>query len=314
MKRKGYMKAAVLALAAAGALALGLTSTYGQERGGYGYEGGRPGRMPAGGRPAAMAFLTAEGVDVTVTEHADGVTILVTSDNPKLAERIKAGVPESMRHLRKRLYDARERRQPEGAGRGGVGRGGRPMPPRMAGGFGLLASEEVDMQFAPRDDGVAIVLSTQNPDLAAQLKKVLPKQIEAMRRAGPAKRAQGDLLRLAASGQVKVKLTELDDGVTLTLTSDNPEVAACCLSCAARQIRHIEEGKRKFRAQERKGQRARARGPIGPNEPARRGPVEPPRRGAERRPMDREEIRDIIRQEIRRYLEEKEEQETETTE
>ena len=323
MKGRTYWTLGVLALAVVAALALGATAALGAD------EGRMPGEWIApfpGGRPmpqraprrgnAAMMFLVNEAVNTTVTENEDGVTILLTSDKPEVAERIKAAVPERIERMRQRVAEraGAEGRRPERmrervAERPGA-EGRRPMP-RMARGLGLLASPEVHVQFAPRDDGIAIVVSTDNPNLAAHLKTEVPRQIDAMRLLASTMRqrrmqagaqlalaARQDLLRLALSDKVKVQKVELDDGVTLTFTSDDPEVAARLKKQAALQIERLDKARQEVK--QRRQKRRAAAGLPGEGE-ARRERVR------QRRQVD-PEIRQLIREEIRRYMEEKEEE------
>jgi len=347
MRHKGYLTLAVLVLAAASVLALGTGTTQGADgprSEGTMAGGQRPGVRATGVRAGAgrgMGMMAHPQVELNVSEDPDGVTILVTSQNPKVAEAIKTRMPQRIEQMRERAQAGEPAPEADAA---------RPVARRRGGLGALLSSDKVDVQVSPRDDGVAIVVSTDDPDLAARLKTAVPRHVKAMQRmrqtmrrrlqqqpAGPQGQdrpfarhqpqrlqrnqrqqrprlqAGRDWLQLALHGEVEVDLTELDDGVTITLTSDNPEVAARLKAQTAARLEHLERARQ--RIQEGKGQEGMPRPTRAPGTganvrpaPGRTAPgLRPQRSGQPPQAAGRQidpEMRRMIREEIRRYLEE----------
>ena len=346
MRHRNYLTLAAVVLAAAGVLAFGAATTQGADGPGPAgtvvggrHPGVRATGVPAGAGPGTGMMMHPE-VEVNVSEDPDGVTILVTSRTTEVAEAIKTRMPQRIEQMRE-LGQAGEQAPEADAAR--------PVARRRSGLAALLSSDKVDVQVSPRDDGVAIVVSTDDPDLAARLKTAVPTQVEAMRQmrqtmrnrlqqapAGPQGQDQPfarpqpqhlmrnqqqrpglqagrDWLQLALQGEVEVNLAELDDGVTITLTSDNPEVAARLKAQAAARLQQLERARQ--RIQEGKGQQGMPRPMRAPGAGANVRPVpgqtapglrpqrvaQPPQ--AAGRQID-PEMRRMIREEIRRYLEE----------
>ena len=117
--------------------------------------------------------------------------------------------------------------------------------------------------------GVAIILTSDDPEVAAQIKETVPRRIEMLKqfrergqggrpgedgrprmggRPGadgkPRMGSMGGWLRLLASEGVKIKRRERKDGVVLTYTSDDKEVAEFLRKLSAQQLEHIEQMRR----------------------------------------------------------------------
>ena len=117
------------------------------------------------------------------------------------------------------------------------GRGQRGAPARGQG-FGLLAAENVNIQVNPTDKGADIVVTSEDPATVAQIKRTLPQQVQrstemrermtAMRERANAqaefRQALQECLELMFGPQVQTRVEETENGVTLTLTSDDPEL------------------------------------------------------------------------------------------
>jgi hypothetical protein len=142
--------------------------------------------------------LAAPDVDVSITQNDDGVTLLVTSDKPELAERIRERLPQHFERMRQ-MHTAR-------TGEGGVdhsdaanrmrgkrgARTGGPLGPRSrfgredrrpSGGqrFNAFVDEKADVEFVQKDRGMAIILTSEDSEVAAQIKETVPRQIEMMK-------------------------------------------------------------------------------------------------------------------------------------
>ena len=209
-----------------------------------------------------LGLLAAPDVDVEVTQNKDGVTLLVTSDKPDLAERIRERLPQAIERMR-------EMRSRRGYGPVGAAR------------FNAFVNEKVDVEFVKKRKGVVIILTSDDRKIAAQIKETVPQRIKMMKQfrergqgerpgapgrppmggrpgAGDQPRmggrpgagdqpwmgAMGGWLRLLASEGVKIKRRERKDGVVLTYTSDDKEVAEFLRKLSAQQLEHIEQMRR----------------------------------------------------------------------
>ncbi len=319
MRRRHYLRHVVVGLALLAALSLGRPAGAQQYRGagrrGMRERRGEFRRVPADpavsgamrGRiapvhhQAGMGLLAHPEVSVDVEEIADGVTIRVTSQEPELAEKIRQELPKRLNWLRQAGRRLRRR-----AGASGV-----PVRARRQ----RALAEKVNVETEPLDDGLMILVTSDEPEQAEVIKRVLPKRIEAMRhfasgarvlresaRAHPGLARARDWFGLMLSEDVQVQLIEKDNGVLLELTSDDPETVERLKEMMRERIERMEKARE--RLEERKGRlegeeehprlrarRLEAQAPLHPGLG-----VAPAPRGNGR------ELREIIRQEIRRYL------------
>ncbi len=336
MRCRSHMRVIALSAAIAVGLVLAAAANAAPEAGRGPRREMREPQAPEGpkAQPAhrgGMLFLAREDVDVTVTENDDGVTILVISDKPAMAEKIRAQLPERIERLRQ--MGPQRRGRPEGVA-------GRPARRLAAGRFNLLAMDKVAVDVIQKDAGVAIVVTSDDPELAARIKQVLPKQIEAMRHmaraAGELKKAVDahhpqvaaarEWFRLMLSEDVQIKLTKTDTGVTVSYSSDKPEVAKRIQRMMAHRLEQLEQRRkrvrerggagepRKQRTPERMEQmrkRVRDRGEAPAPARVKKQPRPEREEGKRQAPRGRQretdaELRKLIREEIRRYVEERE--------
>ncbi len=197
------MKAGVLATTVGVALLLATAAAIAEaperdRRGGPDGQQHGPQRGESEGRRRGRGLLAAPDVDVSITQNDDGVTLLVTSDKPELAERIRERLPQHLERMRQR-HTAR-------TGEGGVdhsdaanrmrgkrgARTGGPLGPRSRFGredrrpsdgqrFNAFVDAKADVEFVQKDRGVAIILTSDDSEVAAQIKETVPRQIEMMK-------------------------------------------------------------------------------------------------------------------------------------
>ena len=128
-----------------------------QERGGD----RRPGE---GTQPGNL--LASKALDVQVEQIDGGVLITVTSDNPKVAERIKVNLPKRLQFLRQLVQARRDRRE-------------QPLQ--------NLPPGAVDVDVLPTEKGVVVVISSDNPRVAQAIREQLPERIKMLMDLGRAR-------------------------------------------------------------------------------------------------------------------------------
>lgn len=304
MQQRNARTRIAVAAAISAALVVGLASASAQPGRGRGQSGRGSGQQHQmrRARPPGMHIMGAEDVDVNLTENNDGVTILVTSEKAELAERIQKALPEHIERM-KQMKPARE---PAAARPGGRNR------------FCPFTGEGVDVEFVNKDNGLAIVLASDDEKVAQQIKTAAPRRIEMMKsRQGPPGQRMGagpdgahnprrEWLRLITSENVDVKMEETDDGAKLAFSSQDPKTVERIREMVAKQLEHIAK------ARERRDERGDEEGPPAAmrrsgdrqgNRPGRgAGPTDDrgPRRN--RPEADDADIRKIVREEVRRAL------------
>ena len=279
---RGGLVVATLALVAWGPLALAADGRV-PER-----EGAQPRAREAPPETGAMrrgmgragegaARPLAQDVNIEVEEKANGVTILVTSQKPDVAQRIKQALPQRINAMRQTGMGMEQRPGP------GMPEG-RPAPKPF------LARKDVDIHGEPLDDGVAISVTSDNPKVAEQIKRVMPQRAQMLR--GLLQMAQaggGDpLVRLAMSGKVNTEVEPRPGGAALVMTSDEPRLAQA-IERALRQ--RVQSMKRLSAPRRQREEGAGARPPVAPQRgrmgrggaegPPAIGPGQPRRQGVQ---------------------------------
>jgi len=262
----------------------------------------RLGQPPAPGRPP---------VNVNVEPQDDGAVILVTSDRPDVVRKIRQEVPARVEKMRQAAGEMRERWQ-RGERKFALQRERRE---RAGGrGFGMpflipfLAHEGVDVAVEPIDDGVAVRITSGDPDLAAKIREGVPRRVEMLKRflqVGPQRMAtmmpsmMGPMMGLLASGKVEVNFEPRPNGAALVVTSDDPKAVDKirdaldkCVDMAHKHAQMVRKALEARKAREH------------PAPPAERRKLEEKRA---RETEQREMIRRIIREELQRFLRERRE-------
>jgi len=160
-------------------------------------------QRPAAEKPARAAgleMLMMEQGNIEVANTADGVRLTVTTDQPKQVARLQDLVRNRIARLE------------QGAGRAGL-------PAMVASGELKLGTEDID-------SGVAVTVSSTNPQTVSRLQAELPRLVEARKAMQAAAEQARQFDRLLASGKVAVSVKPIDGGVTVSITSDDPRLAA----------------------------------------------------------------------------------------
>jgi hypothetical protein len=205
--------------------------------------------------PQGLALLLiGEGVKAEVSNTDNGVNLTITAaeaeEVPKVQGRAQMGV--------KRLQEAAERaRKPEGA------EGGPPVARR--GILKLLAAGTVEIGVENVENGVVVSFTSDKPGVAANLQEKMPEWVataqqrgqqmdEAMRRWQYTRQA----LAVLAKEEVTLEVKEVENGLVVTVTADDPEIA----EQIKQRLSDYFKGQKDFaKAMEQGGPR---RGPSGP--------------------------------------------------
>ncbi len=178
-----------------------------------------PGTGPARGaaRGQALGFLLARGqADVELNEIPEGVELVLTTDPDRadaLRERIEgtvAGLQQAAEHVGPRFPVPRE------------GRGPALVP--------LVLAGEVELDTESVPEGLVVRITTEDEELRDRLQEQIPEWLE---RARQRREEQGWMmrqrrharwgLRLIAEEEVELDVDETDDGVLISVRSDDPE-------------------------------------------------------------------------------------------
>ena len=328
MKIRNQWKGVAVGLVVAGMLAVGLTA-FGQEygggrrgAGGQGYGGRRDGpgaqQGPRGGGPGQMGRQPAGGmrllanpdVNVEVQQVEGGVKVLVTSDDVALANQISTQLPNRLEWVTGMRRAGRNVARPEGTPGRGASPGGRQGGPL----------QDADVDTEPLDNGLAILVTSDDEQTVQVIQRMIPHRIERMRpvasrmrnrqglrggvqgaQDGPGNRTRGRSGGQLALGRslfaegVDVQVTDTDNGVTLQITTDDPE-----------QVERLQQTLRqRLEIRDALIRRLREQAEIREAGPERPTPGHTAAPSPRRHQVD-PEIRETIREEIRRYMEEQE--------
>jgi len=306
--RIAAVAATVLALSAA--LALAQMAPGGQQKGAGEQQKARGGRtmvMHTGPMPPAglWSLLSDKDVNAKVAEEADGVTLLLTSDKPETVKKIQDGL---------QTYLERKAKIPVPEAAEGQKR------PRWLGPF---ADPNVKAEVANTENGATLTLSSTDEEAAGRIKAVVPKLVEAVKARREAARQMmrsqhehmmqmGQCMRLIASPEVKIERAETENGVTITISSDNPELAAQIKKLTAAQMERIEKLRQNPEQLEKMGQMMRRMHAGQQMGPMQQGHMQQQMRTRQAGPMqnrDDAQMRRMVRQEVRRALKEMEDDE-----
>ncbi|MFP4026311.1 MAG: hypothetical protein ACLFWL_00780 [Candidatus Brocadiia bacterium] len=238
----------------------------------------------AGGGP--LGLIHHPQVEVEVKKNDDGVTLVATSDNEEIVDKLQQSIPARLENFQKLAGSRRGRAK------------GREIQPPTVG---------VEMI----DDGVEITLTSKDEEQIERMHRMLSHI--AKRRQGPnARHGMGIHSSLMFAKDVDVDVKNTDDGVIIDISSENPETVEKLQDRMKEQMERMEQMKERMR-ERRENRNKEGEGPPPwarardrterekeEGEGIRRG-----RRTDRGRRLD-PEMREIIRDEIRRYLEEKE--------
>jgi hypothetical protein len=172
-----------------------------------------------------LRFMAHPAVDVDVQELDNGLSILLTSAEEKLVERLR----EAVRNRREEL--------------GGLAGGGK----RAA------VAEKVDVNVMDVDGGVEITISSEDERVAQALKKRLGHRLRAIK-----ERAR--MGRLMKSDRIDVGVEKTDEGVVVRVTSDDPEVVEMIHNHVEERLARWQKMRERIKERRERGPGARRGG------------------------------------------------------
>ena len=135
---------------------------------------------------------------------------------------------------------------------------------------GLMAAGDVDISLINADNGVVIRFTSEKPEVVQTLQQEMPQWVGRAQEAGAQVRQLGERARrrreameLLASDQVALEVKETENGITVNVTSEDPEVIKQIKERLVEYFKNQKELAR--RAEERANRPAgQAGGPMGP--------------------------------------------------
>lgn len=183
---------------------------------------GRMGQGPGGFRPGLGMLVAGEDVQVEVTNTDNGVDLTITTEDPEAVEALQGRVEGGVMRLEQIAQGARERMGPR--------RGPGELPGEF---FGLLVAGDLEVTSRGVDDGAVVSFTSDRPEVVEALQQNMPQwaaQAQEGGRRWQEMRARWERTREAlaviANEEVNIEVAETDDGITVSITSENPEVVA----------------------------------------------------------------------------------------
>jgi len=178
---------------------------------------GRPERQWQRG-PGLFMLLFREDVTCEVTNTDKGVDLKVTSQKPDGVAALQEDVQTVVMNLQGLADQPRE----PGA-EGGRGRPGRDI-------MALLAAGDAEISCKKVENGVVVSFTSDKPEVVQRLQQEMPQRVADAREQAQQFR-QGferwqrarEALAVLANEQVKVEVEETAKGISVTVTSENPE-------------------------------------------------------------------------------------------
>lgn len=186
---------------------------------------GRPGRgaerVPAGVGPMLMLMLVQGAGQAGVTNADAGVDLKLTVDDPQEVAVLQWRVERAVANLESMVERLAQRAQ-EGAP---AGRQARGLLGLLAGGDAAISSKNIE-------DGVVVSFTSDKPEVVQALQQNMPQWVaQAQERGDQARqlqqraRAMREALALLADDKVAVEVEETEQGITVNVTSEDPELA-----------------------------------------------------------------------------------------
>ncbi len=163
----------------------------------------RPAAERTGGAAEFGVLLTEQG-NVECANTAQGVKLTITTDDAKQVARLQEQVATRVNRIGQ-----------------AVGRAG-----KTEGLAGMIQSGEVKVAAQNIDNGVVVTVDSTNAEMAGKLQVELPKLIEVRKAVQTAVEQAREFDRLVSSGKVAFNVQQTATGVTVSLSSDDPNLAA----------------------------------------------------------------------------------------
>lgn len=228
MKLRSRMTAllAGIGLVACGGLVLAQAPDWG---GGGGFGGGGGGGFAGGAggqrqrqrwRPGLALLVAGEGVEVQVANTDNGVDLTLSAEGAEAVEELQNRVQGGVMRLTQTAERAREQ----------MGDQERPAG-RRRDIFRLLLDGDLEIGARKTENGMVVSLTSDDPEVVQALQETMPQRVAAARVAGQQlgdAQARWQRTRQAfavlANDEVKLEVQETEDGISVLITSENPEV------------------------------------------------------------------------------------------
>lgn len=221
MYRKRTLKSFLALVVAMGMLAAGIAAQAAPRGGKEARGGGRPQR----GQMSILRFMAHPAVNTDVQQLDNGISILLTSAEEKVVERLRAAVRERTDELR-----------------------------GLAGGRKRAAvAEKVDVNVMDVDGGVEITISSDDERVAQVLKKRLGHRLEAIKE-------KARIGRLMKSDKIDVDVEKTDEGVVVRVTSEDPDVVEMIHQHAEERLARWQKMRERMKERRERGPGARRGG------------------------------------------------------
>jgi hypothetical protein len=96
----------------------------------------------------------------------------------------------------------------------------------------MVLSGRVEIDYREIDGGAALIFKAEDKETVAELQELMPTWLERMRERVRDMRGarglmggQGEVLRMLATGEVRIDVEELDRGISVKVVSEDPDLA-----------------------------------------------------------------------------------------
>nr|MCK4375399.1 flagellar hook-length control protein FliK [Candidatus Brocadiia bacterium] len=209
-----------IGLVACAGLVLAQAPDWGGGAGGGG--GGFGGRQRQGQRwrPGLALLVAGEGVEVQVANTDNGVDLTLSAEGAEAVEELQNRVQGGVMRLAQTAERAREQMGPQERPAG-----------RRRDIFRLLIDGDLEIGAKKTENGMVVSLTSDNPEVVQALQEDMPQRVAAARAAGQQlgdAQARWQRTRQAfavlANDEVKLEVKETEDGISVLITSENPQV------------------------------------------------------------------------------------------
>jgi hypothetical protein len=170
----------------------------------------------------AVMPLSAPGAKTEVANTEKGVDVAITAEKPEDVARVQEGIQADVIQIQQMAENAHGRMAGQGAR---AARGERGL-------FVLLANGEANVSAKKTEKGMVVSLTSEKPEVVQTIQQNAPQwvaQARAREQAAEEMRARMEKMREAAvlvgNEDVKLDVKETDNGVTVQITSANPDLA-----------------------------------------------------------------------------------------
>lgn len=210
-----------LGLVLCAGLALGQAPDWQRGRGPRAGRGG-PAAQPPRWQAGLGILLGIEDTEVKVTNTDDGVTLAIKATDPDALEAVRGetqGGVSALRTIAERAGERFAQGPPPGPGPGGLLR--------------MLAAGDVDVAYEETDEGAVVKFTSDKPEVVQALQQRMPQWVAQAQERGQLMAQMRErmedareALALIANEGVTIKVEETEDGITVKVTSEDPDLVA----------------------------------------------------------------------------------------